>query len=676
MDFAEQDRKPKQTVAPTYQSVSPKVLEENSMPLGNGVNYSKVPKAIRDSVNFGDLPLALRRNVPTPSSSGSAQIPTLSASQGAPITLGSGVDYSKVPKAIRDSVNFGDLPLALRQEKAQGQSNAAVPQQSQQPEPKTAQSEPMQLASAKLDAGQAQTQPQSGTSSGEVKVAGGQIRLDPGDTKEKPQRTPEEINRLFPEKKFQADVAARAQSLLKANKARLNSEQKQYTQDNNPKSARWQQLWQAETKRREYQTQERAIKEKLNAVSEEFNNPAPPGVYDGKTREQIQQTDYYKKSVNLQKQKENLKAQIEYARQMQVYLTYAYPALAAIQGETGKNPQDIQKVQGRLPEAFNQTRGDIDKLSKTLTDDPSKAWLFDSVVAAQLKDKSISPQQRQRLVQRIEKEHQNAAGGLMLGGLLSGGLFIASFIPALQNIAIPLRIAGGALGGGIAASQLPDLMALDAAAQAGKGGAGRLTSQSPDEARFNLVMGYANLGLAALDVGAGELVIRGLAKTPGAIKAFAKLTRVQSQKVLGTLSKLKPNQVEQFAQATQLQQAGKTAEAQGLLQQMRKPLGEKTYKEVERAWLDASGARYLEVDASLTPKLLRQYEKLANLTEQEIGQIVKNTGIPRKFINRTKEHLFIDEHEIWTFNEKTKQLELRKGNFAPMESVADLWLSA
>jgi hypothetical protein len=56
---------------------------------------------------------------------------------------------------------------------------------------------------------------------------------------------------------------------------------------------------------------------------------------------------------------------------------------------------------------------------------------------------------------------------------------------------------------------------LDAAAQSGRGGAGKLTGQSPEEARFNLVMGYANVALAGLDVGAEVGVIRKLERLVG-----------------------------------------------------------------------------------------------------------------------------------------------------------------
>ena len=54
-----------------------------------------------------------------------------------------------------------------------------------------------------------------------------------------------------------------------------------------------------------------------------------------------------------------------------------------------------------------------------------------------------------------------------------------------------------------------------------------------------------------------------------------------SRETVQVISALKPNQVEQFAQATQLEQAGKTAEAEGLFQNLHKQIGEKAYQRIK-----------------------------------------------------------------------------------------------
>jgi hypothetical protein len=79
--------------------------------------------------------------------------------------------------------------------------------------------------------------------------------------------------------------------------------------------------------------------------------------------------------------------------------------------------------------------------------------------------------------------------------------------------------AAAGVGGAVAVAEIPDLMLLDGLAQSGRGGAGKLTNQSPDEARFNLVMGYANVALAGLDVGANVGVIQRLKGVMGQVSS-------------------------------------------------------------------------------------------------------------------------------------------------------------
>jgi hypothetical protein len=102
-----------------------------------------------------------------------------------------------------------------------------------------------------------------------------------------------------------------------------------------------------------------------------------------------------------------------------------------------------------------------------------------------------------------------------LGQLASGGLFLASFIPAMQEVAIPLRVLGASLGGAMVATEIPDLLLLEKAAHAGRGGAGQLTGQSPEQAKFNRVMAFANVGLAGLDVGLEVGAVQKLAGVTG-----------------------------------------------------------------------------------------------------------------------------------------------------------------
>jgi hypothetical protein len=133
---------------------------------------------------------------------------------------------------------------------------------------------------------------------------------------------------------FEQNLAANTQRLLKSNKDRLNREQTQYAQDHNPKSDRWQHLWQAEEKRRAFETQEHQMVDERMRLIEESNGlgTALDPLYDkpADTARKKQRAAY------LESRKAFLSAQIEFARQQQVSLNYAYPALAAIKGETGE----------------------------------------------------------------------------------------------------------------------------------------------------------------------------------------------------------------------------------------------------------------------------------------------------------------------------------------------------
>jgi A nuclease family of the HNH/ENDO VII superfamily with conserved AHH len=402
------------------------------------------------------------------------------------------------------------------------------------------------VAAEPSNSGQAQTpqQPPSGFASEGAKVAStGPMRLDSGEVdpnavpvrkSSPPPLTPEQqLHR-----KFETDVAARAQSLLKANKDRLDSEQTQYLKDKDPKSARWKDLWQAADQRREFQQKQATAQtnydyanrkvEELMASPNDFNPMASAAQRRKDAEQKATLIDQYKhiRAVS--------RSQIEFAQQQQVTLVYTYPALAAIKGETGKNPQDIQKVRERLPETFDGIRTYMSNMDGSLSMDPSVALLFDSVVEQQLQDKSLTPPQRKELTGWLKSTREAKIQGQQLGQLTSAGLFLASFIPAVQGAAIPLRVLGAGLGGGIAASEIPDLMALDTAAQAGKGGAGRFTGQSPEEARLNLVMGYTNVALAGLDVGLEVGAVQKLAGIGGKLATTGvQVSRQQWGQVMG-----------------------------------------------------------------------------------------------------------------------------------------------
>jgi predicted RNA binding protein with dsRBD fold (UPF0201 family) len=106
------------------------------------------------------------------------------------------------------------------------------------------------------------------------------------------------------------------------------------------------------------------------------------------------------------------------------------------------------------------------------------------------------------------------------------------------------------------------------AVQSGDAGGKRLTAMNPYQARMEYDLAVVNVGLSLLGAGVAVNSVRKVVTARGAVQA---------------LGKLNPQQVEQFAEATQLEQAGKTAEAEGAFQKLRQQVGEKQYQDLRRA---------------------------------------------------------------------------------------------
>jgi hypothetical protein len=363
-------------------------------------------------------------------------------------------------------------------------------------------------------------------------------------------RTPQEKLR----DRFNQDATKTAQSILKANRDRLKTEQAKYTKDQNPNSAHWQQLWQMADRRREMSTAQITLKEQKAALDQErVQASPPPGLYDRDFREtaqasqkRIQSSAYYKRQVQIQSETKDLQSQIDSLEQDKATLEFAHPAVRAVQGETGKKPQDLQEVLKRIPGEFDGVRGNIDQLSGDLKNNPSAVINLDSVVSQQLsqlrKDKSVTPEQVNQLEKSIKDEKEGKKRNEMLTGLAGAGLTIGSFfVPGAGEVSMAvkagqvMRVLGAGLSLYSASSALPDLMMLDKATQAQRGGAAKLTPQSEGEAKFNLYMGYTNLVLAGVDTGAHKLAIN-VAKSAGSkgLQALSQLDRVAMDRILLT----------------------------------------------------------------------------------------------------------------------------------------------
>ncbi len=402
-------------------------------------------------------------------------------------------------------------------------------------------------------------------------------RVTPGSSDEmdpmyKETRTPEQIEQLkTPEEKnrarFNQDAANTAQSILKANRDRLDQQQSQYTNDQNPNSPHWQQLWQVAGRRRELQQAQSIFKEQRKALKEEFNHTLPPAdlsppmMNPGESQEAFQKRilnhPFHKRMQQLQSKADELQGRIDLLEQTKVSLEFEYPGVRAVQGETGANPGDIQSVLERMPREFDGVRNNIDQLSKDLKKDPSAVINLDSVVSNQLNqwrmDKSLPPDQIKQVEQSIKNEKESKKRNELASGLVGGVLTLGSFLPQLKGAALlinSMRGAGAGLSLYSAASSLPDLMMLDKATQSQRGGAGSLTSQNEGEAKFNLFMGYTNLVLAGVDAGVPKLALN-VAKSTGnaGLQAFSKLDRTTIQKLLLTAKSKATGQSPEWIQA-------------------------------------------------------------------------------------------------------------------------------
>jgi hypothetical protein len=344
------------------------------------------------------------------------------------------------------------------------------------------------------------------------------------------------------------------------------------------------------------------------------------------------------------------------------------PALAFVSADdmdqvSPTNPQNTGKLQQQITNGYATMRISMGKLEEVIQGDKSgdTAFELDHVVdstLAGIKD----PQQRQKMAVWVADKRKQEQDQRLLGNFGSGALAIASLFPGGQAA----WLLGGAATALFGATTLQEIrqtgIVLDGVQGQGPGNQ-RLTSAGVGQAQTAYYSNYVNVAFLLVE---GGMTVKGV------------VGLLQERRALETLTKLTPVERGEFAKAAGLREAGNSAEAEKVFQQLKKEVDPKTYKELEKVWVQASGSRYVDVDASVTPKLIRQYEALSNLSEAEIGLIVKNTGIPRKLINRVQKHLFVTQHEVWTGNYETGVLNPKSqfGNFAPDQEIANSWLAA
>jgi Peptidase C39 family len=573
MDFAEQERKPKQTVAPTYYSVSPEgsKAEPTLKELTNGVDHSKIPKALQNTPVFGELPAPPQKRAQRQSNSAvpvQASQPASQPTQPKPMQLASATVTSTSP-APSSPVTNPTLAQA-------GPSPQRVAQASAQPERTW-------LNSGVAAKGGLETVPFNGrivrvNKDGEqviIPVKFGQpFQMQPGDQLQYPmavndgkQKTTNPPGQAKPVDTFKEKLSNNAIKRLQDNSNRLKSELKDY-QNLSPNNPKWQQLRQLavqdqqlvqHTRRLDGQIAKLVIKDrKENSFTSpntfiDRDDVYPMGVVSPQIQAQI-------------KQIESQQALLKIARwQMQAQ----YPALAVVDSAKVAGSSN-QALLGSINQGFGQIQGNISDLQKQIQADPSKALFLDDVVKGTLSGLKVDPNNPNQT--KTGKEITNWLQGeqtkhnlIKWGGtLLTGGLTVGAIITTLasEGLALPfwLGLGGAVTGLGTAAYDYRELATVDLAAQAQQGGT-KLTSQDKDSARFDLIMGRVNLLMSGLDVGLSVKAVTGLMR--GARSA---------------------EQMSTLARAMKAQEAGQAEEALFTLKTLRKELGEEAYQEVERVF--------------------------------------------------------------------------------------------
>jgi hypothetical protein len=223
-----------------------------------------------------------------------------------------------------------------------------------------------------------------------------------------------------------------------------------------------------------------------------------------------------------------------------------HPALAVIDtakaAELENTPQNNAILYREMSEGFDGMRSDMSKLSETVTKDPNKALAFDVLVSETLH--SIKdPQARKQAnawvnEQRQQDELLKALGGLGTLGLTAGGL-LGGPLGWGANLTRALLLGGSVLGAATAAYEFPQLQIMDLAAKAGEAGGDKLTNQTPEQARMNLMLGYANLALAGLDgLAVAPTVLAKAMKVPSVVRAAGSMTKTQGRVLLNSIGRI------------------------------------------------------------------------------------------------------------------------------------------
>jgi hypothetical protein len=252
------------------------------------------------------------------------------------------------------------------------------------------------------------------------------------------------------------------------------------------------------------------------------------------------------------------------------------PALAVVSAEymdqlPPTTPQNTRKIQQVMTEGFAPMRDSMGKLEQAIRGDKSgnTAFELDRVVEGTLADIK-DPQQRQKVAEWAEQKRKQQKDQQWWGNALTGLSVLGGAGAGLLGFARTAWVLGGTATALFGATTLQELrqtgLVLDGAQGQGPGNKS-LTSADVNQVQTEYYSNYVNVAFLLVEGGMTVKSVVGL---------------LQERRALETLAKLTPVERGEFAQAAQLQQAGKTVEAEGRLQQIEKQAGEEVYKKLKK----------------------------------------------------------------------------------------------
>ncbi|MTJ51354.1 hypothetical protein FJR38_00975 [Anabaena sp. UHCC 0253] len=260
----------------------------------------------------------------------------------------------------------------------------------------------------------------------------------------------------------------------------------------------------------------------------------------------------------LQENIKSLDQKIKEITQVRATLRTIYPALAAPDVDKSSDATSDAVLVAKISKKVDEVLLALDKVYTGVHEDDIPFDKLEPIVAETLQQMGISKDAqdpKSKAVLTLLKNEETKEGWVNLGGFLATlGLGIAAFFTQGTSSTI-LGLLGTGVGLGTAGYELERADDLYGAAQAGELG-GKPLVDDPEAARFNYIMGWANVILAGLDLG---LAVKGGTTLLETTSKARRIVKMHDAKVL---SGLNPNEIAEFKQAIQSVRTGKIKKTQ------------------------------------------------------------------------------------------------------------------